>query len=172
MDSSDCEEHVDWYSWNCEKSCNTCGRQICNTDGDRTFEFDAACELWKSQGYCEHDPWMWANCKKSCNLCEEWSCQNKYSDEICESYVQEGMCTHEQWGPLIRLHCEVSCNACCQHNSWSHAPCDYICYDTYDRDMDCESWAKLGYCDHTYANWMTANCQKACNKCDGQRALN
>ena len=36
-------------------------------------------------------------------------------------------------------------------------------------DLQCNSWKDGGYCSNSeYKDWMTTNCMKACNLCEGK----
>ena len=100
------------------------------------------------------------------------NCVDNYSQ--CDGWASNGFCTHSQYGTWVTTNCQKACGACgknwfwflnCQNLKKLFHLQGCVCENTYPNDSQCDNWASLGFCTHSYVEWMTTNCQKSCGTC-------
>ena len=66
--------------------------------------------------------------------------------------------------------CDYDGGDCCGNNVDTTYCDDCECLDPqmatcFDKSNTCAYWATLGYCTHTYVNYMQSDCKKSCGLC-------
>ncbi|XP_072040031.1 blastula protease 10-like [Amphiura filiformis] len=93
-----------------------------------------------------------------CECAEGWhgqncdlGCEDDHKD--CNFFAGSGDCVGGEYQGWMLITCKKSCGIC--------QP--YECKDIAD---NCEDAKSQGYCEHTYVDWATGNCQKTCGFCN------